>query len=192
MARRWVERIRQTHQLTVFMDPKLPSGWQQPFRNAFIRFNLFAAARDLGVTLVPSSDRPNSRGGGANVMFTTFSSSDLHAVTIPARESKTNPDDPDLLVSQVIQVPDAPKTGPGGRGVGDGIMEIIAVHELIHATGLDDSDHTTGVSPDVFAPVWFIKAGSTPDDDQLELGGKLEPPIVFSPLTAAKIRTLWR
>lgn len=99
-----------------------------------------------------------------------------------------------------IYVPATPmvNAGPTGqqiqRGVGDGVKLFIAVHELIHACGLSNGDHSTESDPDVFVAKPQPLPGATPQGDKLMLRLQpqvVAPPIIISTRTAGLIRSIW-
>ena len=136
-------------------------------------FNRNSAAMQIGVTLVPSNDPLEANGfGGANVNFDIGSGtmnftvlgndlsvnvdgSGMHGHTQLAKtpNSQTNAQE---VVKAFTYVPATPmiNSGPAGRqvrrGAGDGIKLVIAVHELVHACGLSNSDHSPSNDPDIF------------------------------------------
>jgi hypothetical protein len=116
------------------------------------------------------------------------------------------------IVKAIVAVPATPSdfAGPLGqkkrRPVGREVMRFIAVHELVHATGLHNAAHSPESIPDVFCgtPIMtpqFI-AGATPDDDKIELKppnktstgfipGVYAPPNTMSARTAGLVTMLW-
>jgi hypothetical protein len=97
-----------------------------------------------------------------------------------------------------IFVPAAPRIqGAKGRLVGDPVRSVIAIHELIHACGLDNSEHSQFSSAvlDVFNSPFEIQAGGQPADDRLHPFGfpnTLFPPIVIASPTVNLIQANWR
>ena len=64
----------------------------------------------------------------------------------------------------------------------------MTVHELVHATGLSNDDHSSDLNPDIFSE-YLVAAG-----DKVEAGifnSRVMPPIWMSKETARKINTLW-
>lgn len=68
-----------------------------------------------------------------------------------------------------------------------------SLHELIHACGLHNSDHT---DEDIFNGYPSVDYDRTPAQDRLQIRSKghsrFMPPLYFSPVTAAKIQRLWQ
>ena len=86
------------------------------------------------------------------------------------------------------------------RPVGDGVKLFIAVHELIHACGLGQGDHSPDSSPDFFIPQPQPSPGNTPSKDKLRI--RLQPfralpddppaqPLFLTQRTADMIRSIW-
>ena len=105
MARRWIEEIRQRGQLSIFAAPN--PIWDNAFRRAFILFNLFAVARDLGVIFTPGTSPPNANGPGAEVQFSTFTSNVFEEGRTSF--SRRTDDPPDRIAAAFITVPSTPR-----------------------------------------------------------------------------------
>jgi hypothetical protein len=105
-----------------------------------------------------------------------------------------------------IFVPAAPLIAVGAagqvkqRGVGDGVKLFIAVHEMIHACGLSNAEHSPEGVPDVFVGQPQPAEGATPARDKLRvrfdprLNLPLDPPsppLVISARTAGLIKSVW-
>jgi hypothetical protein len=196
MARRWIEEVRQRRQLSVFAD--LNDVWKNAYLRAFILFNLFAVARDLGVILTVGTAPPNPNAPGASVRFGTFSEKDPLNTTFSEGRiqwSRRSNDPPDRIAAAFISVPATPLArtdlGRPPRPLGEEPKVLMAAHELIHACGLLDSEHTAD-PPDVFSTGWISDVGTRPEDDGLHLGQTKVPPIVFSVRIATLIRNNWR
>ena len=69
-------------------------------------------------------------------------------------------------------------------------MKLIAAHELLHACGLENSEHT---SDDLFQGTPRVDAGDTPKGDRVLIGTgpKLMPPLVLGGSTAKNMKELW-
>ena len=68
-------------------------------------------------------------------------------------------------------------------------MKVIATHELLHACGLDDADH----SSDLFQANPRVNPGDNAAGDKVLIGTgpKSMPPLVLDGATAKKIQDLW-
>jgi hypothetical protein len=191
MARRWVEEIRQRGQLSVFAN--LSDVWNDAYRRAFTLFNLFAIARDVGVLLTPATLPPDPNNpAAANVQISTYQSNSFNEGRTSF--SKRTGDPPDQMAAAFIEVPATPIArieGQAPRPIGEEPKVLMIAHELIHAWGLSDSDHTPADNPDVFSTGWIPDIAKRPEDDGLHLGQTKAPPFVFSVRTAQLIRKNW-
>jgi len=204
--------------------------WSSVFVAALKEFNRLSSAMKLGVTFVPSPvpPDPTSMTSGANVQFDAangsvhevflknkfgqvlgeftenFDGSQMHGLTKPPQWQ----DDKgvELQFRAYIFVPTTPlvNTGPAGkqkqREAGDGVKLFIAVHELVHACGLSNADHSPESDPDFFIAQPQPAPGTTAQGDKLRI--RLQPlknlpsdppdPLLFlSARTANLIRSIW-
>jgi hypothetical protein len=221
MARRWEEIIRKTGQLSVFPGPSITGAWDKALNDAIKLINNLS----LGVTLVPSSAPPTNAKTGANVQFEAIKGSKTFAsfvgpitISLPGTtlegETKAvgtrNAAIPNSgrLGQAFCCVPLTPQVHAGQTGsqiqreAGDPIKLVMAVHELLHATGLSNADHTKSPTPDVLFDPNSGSPGDPldpahPENDFLVLNGTGKipaprlPPIFLNPETSGKILTLW-
>jgi hypothetical protein len=229
MATSWFPNVRGTHRLTVFATSAVTGGpWAGVFTKAIDEFNKLSTAMNLQVTLVTGSSirppDPTSMSSGANVQFDVgdskvheitlqnkfgdiisqftedFSGATMHGLTIPPQWQ----DDKGVAhqFRAYVYVPKSPKvnTPAGQREVGDGIKLFIAVHELIHACGLSNADHSPESNADLFIGQPQPSPGNTPATDKLRIHldplVKLprdppDPPFFLTDRTAGLIRSIW-
>ena len=189
MARLWDSAIRQNKELTIARATNT-SGWAATYATAIIRFNALSSALSLGVTFRELTPDPENLKS-ANVEFATangkvtFSFGGVsgsatldgnakHAFTQPIANGNGE------LVKQFIFVP--------AKTQHNFLRLCMTVHELIHATGLDNGDHSDDGDPDVFC------ASLTPSGSGVQAGlfaNRIMPPIWMTFRTAAKIQALW-
>jgi hypothetical protein len=143
------------------------------------QFNQFSKANRCGVEFVQVMDQRS-----AQVEFSTISGTGLHGFHTPFRESKDDENAPDLLVKSKIQVPATPEHD--GKPVGNNVKMMIAFHELIHACGLSDDEHTPVNNPDIFCAVFGMEG-----QDAFKITNLVQPPIVVGLRTAELIRKNW-
>jgi hypothetical protein len=83
-------------------------------------------------------------------------------------------------------------TPRGVRAVGENVMKVIAVHELVHACGLENSDHALD---DLFQANPQVDPGTTAAQDRVRIQHgrrtRYMPPLVLGGGTIRSIRTLW-
>jgi hypothetical protein len=197
MAQPWISSVREKGELTVYNG--LKSGkWVHLSRAALQAFNQFG----LPVKLSAANDKQN-----ANVVMETSSGTAtfdyegdtysgvldparLHGLTLLlGRDGRTE--------KAAIFLPADPKSGPmfrGGKAVYEratlDMMKVIAVHELVHACGLDNRDHAT--DDGLF---YFPLAPSGDGKIIVPAQGKESrpmPPLRLGASTVAKIANLWR
>lgn len=215
-----MDAVKSTKQLTVYPTSGVTQGtWGPIFTQAIQEFNRISTAMQIGITLVVSSTPPDANGfGGANVNFDigsgtmnyTVLGNDLtlnvvgdgmHGHTQLAK----SPNSQGVLevVKAYTYVPATPMIYAGGagrqvrRGVGDGIKLVIAVHELVHACGLSNADHSPGNEPDIFIAQPQPVDGARPQDDKLLLritrpNNIFAPPNFLTGRTAALIANNWK
>jgi hypothetical protein len=205
----WEDAIRKKKQLTVFAASGVTSGgWKSVFPTAIAEFNKLSAANSLGVTLTVATAPPDPNGSsGADVQFQTangqasFSafgqafSVNLNGDGVHGHTSviKSVVNNVERVSKAFIFVPSTPRVGgKGSRVVGDGVKLVIAVHELVHACGLSNADHTALSNPDLFIGIPSLSSGSDPAKDKVDVGSQtLMPPLALSSATAAVIKQNW-
>jgi hypothetical protein len=194
MSQPWEAGVQQTGRLSVFgTDAFLNSPvWGGGILSRLLdEFNRLAALYQLGVRMDVSASPPDPKGPGANVSIDTSlgpcsffdEKGDPQIIMLP--------DTPESIMGRTalvgqgqttrafIFMPANPQLSPG-RTVGPGVRMGLALHELIHACGLEESDPGHGkpnVPPigdtDVFATGAHVFPGL---DAQILPGtGKLSP-----------------
>jgi len=170
-----------------------------PARAAMATFNMFSRNKSLGIIFEETRDEK-----AANVLFSSLPGHETHGEHQPFREPH-KADDPrpvDILAKSIIRVSLAPMVGSADkkRLAGVPVKIMIALHELIHACGLDDAEHTSMGDPDAFSTGFDVIMGDNPSgiDDQLKLGSTRLPPHgdapvqdLIKPRTLALIRKNW-
>jgi hypothetical protein len=198
----WPESIRQSGVLTIYMEA-LAGTWAHVFREALHDFNLLSSANRLGIKLVTSKQPPEG-DSGSNISVQTadgaisaaygdttragdFDGKRLHGLTLLFSRQPEN-----VLEKAFIYLPAQPRvnTPKGLRPAGAGVMKVIAAHELLHACGLENANHS---SDDLFQGMPRVDAGDTARDDKVLIGTgpKTMPPLFLGGSTAKNIKDLW-
>lgn len=195
MITSWRDDVRRRGQLRIV---ELAGAGNEPWSGVVARavtaFNELSAAHDLGVTY-----RRVDATGDAEVTVDTYANRSLIGSARITREGPAGRPDSELRVTHVeIRVPDDPRvsTPSAYRRVGPGVLLAMMVHEMIHACGLSNSEHSP--SGDMFQASPDVLIGDTPAGDRMSTGLRdgSDRPIGMPPLrltdgTAAKIRQAW-
>lgn len=218
MATPWIDKVKKSKQLTVFPTSTVTQGlWARAFINALQEFNRLSITMKLGVTLTQSTTPPETNGlGGADVNFDVGSGEVRFTVLgsefslnvvgegMSAHTQVVKMDD-EKKVKRVIKafifVPRTPmvNTGPAGqqirRLIGDGAKSFLAVHELVHACGLDNAEHSPEINADIFVAQPQPDPGTTAQEDKFRIRFEPRlsaPPIILTARTAGLIQSNWQ
>jgi len=181
MAIPWFKRFRERRELPYVMDKA--TAWKLPILAAIASFNNLA----LGVKLIPTQE-----GDQTLVAFVLANGPMKHP--FPGGVAQTKPSfDPEKMHGQAAIHVD-------GKGVIDFVTiflpgkvrkitkdqkEMIIVHEIIHACGMDEHD-TEGIMYDV-----FLASGTGVIEMVSPKGTPAMPPIRVGGTTASIMRSLW-
>ena len=192
MGTQWEDSIRKTGTLTIVRGTTA-SAWSDVFTEAVSRFNDLASSLSLNVTFVATTTQPDpSNLQSTNVQFETADGK-ISFSWLGDQGSDNLPGDADKGLTRKGQV----SNGLLGRAFifvprrtkRHRFMKLcMTVHELVHATGLSNDDHSSDLNPDIFSE-YLVAAG-----DKVEAGifnSRVMPPIWMSKETARKINTLW-
>jgi len=221
----WLDEVKRTGKLTIALDESIgQQGWTKAFRDGIAKFNELR----VGVTYEQTDNQAKANviaqakvgdfefgyDDGHWVMAKKpykFEGNSVHGLCsvlkgeVRNRASRTYET---RIVRAFIFVPAKPRIDGGrSRLVGDPVRLVVAVHEMIHACGLDDDYHTAN---DVFAwPRAKYDPQNNPDNDRVEVatgqrqdvviaGQKMNqpvivsmPPVFLNAPTQEKIRRLW-
>lgn len=202
MAMPWTSAIRRKKQLAVYTGSSLGS-WAGIVKDALQEFNSLSRTHQLGVTLSESSHPPTDRGGadvslqtangalsfsyGGTTRTGSFPGVQKHGLTLLFSRDG-------FIEKAAVFLPSQPQlhTPNGSRAVGPNVMKLIAIHELVHACGLENGEHSPN---DLFQANPQVYPGDTAAGDKVTIPGsgkvRLMPPFVLSGPTASYIRRLW-
>src|SRR5690349_21388278 len=158
MPLHWPEATVRHHELTVYMFPAASRStvWINVLGHLLKEFNAVTKKHKLPMRMKASTQPPKD-GSGADVginiatdkitltlpradpIAETFDGKRLHGRTILAHEERSTE-----LTKAYVYLPATPQTLPpsgGWRLVGPKVRTLIALHELLHACGLENEDH---------------------------------------------------
>jgi hypothetical protein len=213
----WEPQIKQSKQPSVCAAQTFLSAaeWGGAiFKKTLDEFNRLANVHKLGFKLVESTTPPDpqgTRGVGADVLMDVSTgthkfkfktqagpehtgklpatANDIHGATHPLRQGGA-------IIRAFVFVPATPRVGGStSRVVSEDLRVYVALHELLHACGLDDTDpgHNPNNNPDIFMTGASVSSGSNPQNDRIDLGSrKFVPPHFLSTRTADLLRTNWQ
>jgi len=198
----WIDNVRRRRRLYIYKS-SLHQRWSRIYQQCIDEFNQLSTQHHLNVTFVNSNNSPTA-GGGADVWVRTangavsfsyggasknthFNGNGLHGYT---GQIKRRMGSRLRIEKAYIFLPSNPQinTPNGVRNVGEGVMKVILVHELVHACGLTNADHTPN---GLFNGYPFVDYGNTPEEDKVVVQGRRMPPLFLSSTTVNKIKTLW-
>jgi hypothetical protein len=209
MPNLWERAILNTNQLKIFAGTNASAGsWARIFDQAIREFNSLSNSLNLGVTFVRSTIPPHPSGvGGADVQFET-TSGQVNFVAFNQPFSINVDGDGLIGHTQLIMsvtrnrkrigkafifLPVTPKASSSrGRDVGDGVKLVMAVHEMIHACGLSNADHSPAATPDLFFAFPQLDTDSNPANDKISVDPIRMPPLVISSRTQLLIQLIWK
>jgi hypothetical protein len=191
----WLDSIRQTHKLTIFIAQNA-TVLAPILGTAITRFNALSQSLSLNVTYETSQTAPDPNNlDGANVQlalangnytFKGLGADGSGFLAADARKGVTR-----FVTggsSQDARLAKAFIFLPANIQVHDFMKICMTVHEMLHATGLDNAEHTGDADPDIFC------SSLTPAGPGVQCGlfaNRVMPPIWMTPQTAGKIKPLW-
>lgn len=197
MAISWTKEVAQSGELKVYSDASVGGKWKTAVSNSLAAFNRHAGGRPKFVEV---RDRKTANVevivGSGNVKV-EYDGQEFNKTVIGIRTAgftRLLHTEGGPVEKAFVLLPATPMINSPGktRYTGIKVMTFIAMHELVHATGLEDADHTPG---DVFEGNPSLRLGSGPDDDVVEVtNGRKKKPMpdpVLSAVTLAKIAKNW-
>jgi hypothetical protein len=203
----WVKSVRDSQQLSVYND--LATGrWPRLYHDALAGFNKLSDDHKLGVKFTEAKDEksanvvmrfgkgpvsyefdgrkqsdPTFKGDtahGKTFLFSWWRSGSVHMEVDGILDKRSG------IEKAAIFLPSNPQGSPGAEVTLD-VMKVIAVHELVHACGLDNDDHARDGL--FYSPLYLyngkLKVPETGKDQ------KLMPPLWIDRDTIQKIMKFW-
>lgn len=205
MSISWPSTVTSGRKLTVYSAFAAKSPvWNHVLGRLLDEFNAVSKKYALGVKLAASAQPPKEGGGadiaintavdkisvsfpGADPVAETFDGSRLHGRTLLlSRRGR--------MLKAYVFLPATPQinTPSGQRLVGPKVLTLIALHELIHACGLEDGDHG---GSGVFQPYPATEPGDTAIGDKARVQPtvyhRYMPPYVLDESTVDALKSLW-
>ena len=189
----WHRNVQRKNTLTYSAGANFKGGhWTTVLDRAIAEFNQQMSQHGLKLSISKVE-----KGMGAHILFETEPGNDIHGHA-PSQTKRIN--GVEYLDSVTIRVPATPRIepkNPKSREVGSGVRLFILVHELIHAVGLSNDEHS---SDDVFAAKSVVipkgaylksKAQAAEDLVQPPDGSGSMPPIRIGAQTITNLKKAW-
>jgi hypothetical protein len=187
----WHRNVQRKNTLT-YSVKAMGGQWAGVVDKAIAEFNRLMAQHGLKLTLSKVE-----KGMGPHVIVETEPGNGLHG-SAPGQTVRIN--GVLYLDTVTIRVPATPRVDPGNpkaREVGPGVRLCLLVHELIHAVGLSNDEHSPD---DVFAAKSVVipkggplksRAQATEDLVQPPDGSAPMPPIRIGARTLGNLKRVW-
>jgi len=198
----WNENVRRRRILYIYKS-SLNNRWSRIYQQCIDEFNRLSRKHNIGVTFAHSNSKPTV-GRGADVWVRTSNGVISYSYGGASKNSNFNGRGLHGYTGQIkrklrsgyriekafIFLPGHPQinTPNGLRNVGEGIMKVMFVHELIHACGLSNAEHSLN---DLFNGYPSVDYGSIPKEDKVVVQGKRMPPLFLSAKTINNLKSLW-
>jgi hypothetical protein len=187
----WHKNVQRKSTLT-YLVKGMGGQWTPVVDKAIAEFNRQMSQHGLKLTLSKVE-----KGMGPHIVLETRPGNDLHGHA-PSKTKKIN--GVEYLDTVTVQVPATPRIDekdPRSREVGPAVRVCLLVHELIHAVGLDNDEHSPD---DVFAAKSVVipkghslpsRRQATEDVVQPPDGSAPMPPIRIGPRTLTNLKKAW-
>ncbi|REJ75677.1 MAG: hypothetical protein DWQ47_09425 [Acidobacteria bacterium] len=199
MPRPWISQVRGSHRLSVFNN--ISSGsWSQLFTWGIDEINRIFREQGVPVLFERAGSREAANvevgvsTGRASFTFRGQAYSlEMDQHRMHGRTYKAPGGNSEIESAFVFLPADPQMTLPrSSRSTGIHVLRLILLHELVHCTGLSDSDHSNN---DIFNGYPDYHIGDTAADDRIGFMGRdgrvFFPPYYISAETAGKIRRIW-
>jgi predicted Zn-dependent protease with MMP-like domain len=181
----WPKNVQRKGALTIAADESFKGGhWNTALDKAIATFNQLMSDNGIKVTISKAEKEIN-----AHIRFETEKGNGIHGNGVL---TTTKMGGNEYLDRIVIKVPATPRISNDAksREVGVGVRIYILVHEMIHAIGLTNDEHS---KDDVFTKAAVLKPGKTAGDDQVQPmdGSEPMPAIRLGATTIANLKKAW-
>lgn len=197
MMMKWSESVRKSKTLLVYNEIT-NTKWKSIFSSVLQSFNKLplgikakqTSKKDEANVVMHSSDGVAEFNFANEKQVATFDGKRFHGYTMLLRRAESS-----FLEKAAVFLPSEPLIRGGFKDNGDEIIEspnlnqmrVIAVHELIHACGLDNDEH----DDDGLFQKNLVPSGDKMASLMAVKGSKPMPPMYISGATKAKILNNW-
>lgn len=197
MAIAWTNEVSRSGELKVFSHASVGGKWKTAVSNSLAAFNRQAGGRPRFVEVKDAKSANVEIIVGSGNVKVEYDGQEFNKTVIGIRTAgftRLLHTEGGPVEKAFVLLPATPMINSPGktRFTGIKVMTFIAMHELVHATGLEDADHTPG---DIFEGNPSLRLGSGPDEDVVEVtNGRKKKPMpdpVLSAVTSAKIAKNW-
>ncbi len=202
MGSAWIDGVKVRGQLTfTTVNEDTWGAYRTSLNDAIGEFNSLSKRYGICVTFVRSegggsADVQIEVTDGPNISCTYEGKSKSEEFSGNSKHGRTflfSGEDSHKIEKVFTFLPKSPQisTPSEVRLAGRGVLKVIAFHELLHALGLSDGDHT---HDDVFQGNPFPYPGTTsPEEDGVMIGSSAKhmPPVILSQTTIRLVKRLW-
>jgi hypothetical protein len=205
----WPEATVRGRELTVYMGPGAVRSvvWMNVLGHLLKEFNALSKAHKLPMRMKASKEAPKD-GSGADVAINiavndkisltfprrdpiveTLAATRLHGRTLLLSEETAK----NVLIKAFVYLPAKPliSTPQAVRPVGPKVLTVIALHELLHACGLENEDHGNS---GLFQGNPKVDSGTTAIHDAVGVDAQMSkkmPPYVIDDATVQTLLERW-
>jgi hypothetical protein len=189
----WHRNVQRKNTLTYAVGANFKGGhWTTVLDKAIAEFNRQMAQHGLKLSISKVE-----KGMGPHILLETEPGNGIHG-SAPSQTKRINGVEYlDLVTIRVPATPRIEPNNPRSREVGPGVRLYILVHELIHAVGLSNDEHS---ADDVFAAKSvliskgsYLKSKTQAADDLVQPpdGSAPMPPIRIGAKTVTNLKKAW-
>jgi hypothetical protein len=189
----WHKNVQRKGTLAYSVGAGLKGGhWATVLDKAIAEFNRLMSQHGLKLSLGKVEE-----GMGPHVVLETEPGNGIHG-SAPSQTKRINGVEYlDLVTVRVPATPRVDPKDPRSREVGPGVRLYILVHELIHAVGLSNDEHSADdvlAAKAVLVPKGnYLKSGAQAAEDLVQPpdGSAAMPPIRIGAKTVGNLKEAW-